>query len=170
LNIRVHKLNAKIFAMWDLRPIKQNQTEKMKSLSSYVFCSVTIKNYEIFQKSSLNATIRLWKKYSKYAYTKPMQVRFLYEEWENKLSLKERGIVKTRLTRIREGNLGDCKPVKSARGINEIRIDFGPGYRIYYGVIGHQILLLLCGGDKDRQDRDISKAKILWKEYLKSRR
>ena len=52
-----------------------------------------------------------------------------YEEWETNLSSKERGIVETRLTRIREGNLGDCKPVKGC-GIHEIRIDFGPGYRI----------------------------------------
>lgn len=74
----------------------------------------------------------------------------------------------TRLARIRKGNLGDCKAVQGGIGLYEIRIHFGPGYRIYYGVKGKQILLLLCGGDKGAQKNDILKAKKYWCDYLKS--
>lgn len=93
-----------------------------------------------------------------------------YWEWENSLSAQARGIITKRLIRIRFGNLGDCKPVKGANGINELRIDFGPGYRIYYGKKGKKIILLLCGGDKGTQKKDIQKAKIFWDDYLKSQK
>ena len=74
------------------------------------------------------------------------------------------GIVRARLNRIRLGNFGDCKPVGG--GVEELRIDFGPGYRIYYGRQGSLIVVLLCGGDKRTQARDIPTAKKYWKEYL----
>ena len=63
--------------------------------------------------------------------------------------------------------LGDCKSIKGSHGINEIWIDFGPGYRIYYGVKGRKVILLLCGGDKGTQKKDILKANIFWDDYLK---
>lgn len=91
-----------------------------------------------------------------------------YSDWENSLSARDRAIITTRLVRIRQGNLGDCKPIKGARGVYEFRIDFGPGYRIYYGMKKKKIILLLCGGDKKTQNKDILKAKTFWQDYLKS--
>lgn len=90
-----------------------------------------------------------------------------YSEWENGLSARDRAIITTRLVRIRQGNLGDCKPIKGVRGVYEFRIDFGPGYRIYYGMKGNKIILLLYGGDKGTQNKDIQKAKTFWEDYLK---
>jgi putative addiction module killer protein len=61
------------------------------------------------------------------------------------------------------GNFGDCKPVGG--GVSELRIDYGPGYRVYYATIGKQIVLLLCGGDKSTQSRDIPAAVDHLNEY-----
>src|SRR5438552_387547 len=66
------------------------------------------------------------------------------------------GIVRARLNRVRLGNFGDCKSVGG--GVEELRIDFGPGYRIYYGRQGSLLVVLLCGGDKSTQARDIRTA------------
>jgi putative addiction module killer protein len=77
------------------------------------------------------------------------------------------GIVRARLNRIRLGNFGDCKSVGS--GVEELRIDFGPGYRIYYGRQGSLAVVLLCGGDKRTQARDIQTAQKHWKEYLNAK-
>lgn len=76
--------------------------------------------------------------------------------WENGLSREVRAIVTARLTRVRLGNLGDCK---SFEGIN-VRINYGPGYRIYFGKKGRTIVILLCGGDKSTQKKDIKKARF----------
>ena len=77
-------------------------------------------------------------------------------------SLKDR-IAKARIAaRIRsakEGSLGDCKPVGD--GVSEMRINPGPGYRVYFVRRGETVYLLLCGGDKASQDRDIKRAKAL---------
>ena len=72
--------------------------------------------------------------------------------------------MRVRLNRIRLGNFGDCKRVGG--GVEELRIDFGPGYRIYYGRRGSLLVVLLCGGDKGTQARDILTAQKHWKEYL----
>jgi putative addiction module killer protein len=74
------------------------------------------------------------------------------------------GIVRARLNRIRLGNFGDCKPVGG--GVEGLRVDFGPGYRIYYGREGSWVVILLCGGDKRTQAKDILAAQTHWKEYL----
>ena len=74
------------------------------------------------------------------------------------------GIIRARLNRVRLGNLGDCKSVGG--GVEELRIDFGPGYRVYYGRRGQLVVVLLCGGDKSTQARDILTAQKYWKEYL----
>lgn len=69
--------------------------------------------------------------------------------------------IAARIDRARNGNLGD---VKFFDGIGEMRIDFGPGYRVYFVKRGSEIVILLCGGDKRRQSADINKAKQMAKE------
>lgn len=64
-----------------------------------------------------------------------------------------------RIDRMTIGNLGDVKPI--GEGVSEMRIDYGPGYRIYFCRRGKEIVMLLCGGDKGSQDRDIRAAKRL---------
>jgi putative addiction module killer protein len=68
-----------------------------------------------------------------------------------------------RIDRLRQGHAGDVKPV--GEGVNEMRIDYGPGYRVYFLQRGQVAVLLLCGGDKSSQPRDIRKAKTLAKEW-----
>ncbi len=72
-------------------------------------------------------------------------------------------MIKARLDRIELGNSGDCRHVGD--GVNELRIDFGPGYRVYFGQEGDMIVLLLCGGAKRTQRSDIARAKAYWKDY-----
>ena len=74
----------------------------------------------------------------------------------------------TRLDRIALGAFGDYKPIKGAHGLFELRIDFGPGYRIYFGNQGSQLVILLIDGDKGSQSRDIAKAKRYWESYKES--
>jgi putative addiction module killer protein len=69
--------------------------------------------------------------------------------------------------RFENVNLGDHKSV--GEGVWEVRVMFGPGYRIYFGKEGRTIILLLLGGDKSSQAADIRKARQLWKEYLEDR-
>ena len=71
--------------------------------------------------------------------------------------------VLARLARVRQGNFGDCKPVGG--GVSELRVDYGPGYRVYFGQHRRTLVVLLCGGDKRTQDRDIRLAKQFWQEY-----
>ncbi|MDO8544637.1 MAG: type II toxin-antitoxin system RelE/ParE family toxin [Opitutaceae bacterium] len=68
-----------------------------------------------------------------------------------------------RLARVRTGNLGDCK--SAGEGVSELRIDYGPGYRVYLGLQGETVVVLLCGGDKRTQDRDIRLARKYWREF-----
>lgn len=78
--------------------------------------------------------------------------------------LDARAHINVRLKRITlTGNLGDTKPVGD--GVYELRIDYGPGYRVYYSQRGKEILLLLIGGDKSSQQKDIEKAKKINAEY-----
>jgi putative addiction module killer protein/probable addiction module antidote protein len=71
--------------------------------------------------------------------------------------------VLARIGRVRRGNLGDCKPV--GEGVSELRVDYGPGYRVYFGQRGSTLVILLCGGDKRTQDRDIRQAQQYWDDY-----
>lgn len=83
-------------------------------------------------------------------------------------SLKDKTIryrIKERLDRVSLGNLGDHKSVGD--GVSELRLKFGSGYRIYYGEDGDSIILLLSGGDKATQSKDIKKAQQYWQDYLK---
>ena len=63
------------------------------------------------------------------------------------------------------GNFGDCHPIKESNGISEIRFDIGAGYRIYYGKQKNTVIILLVGGNKKTQTRDIEKAKQYWQDY-----
>ncbi len=74
-----------------------------------------------------------------------------------------RAKILTRLDRLKLGNFGDCKVL--GNGMAELRIHYGPGIRIYYSRIGNKVILLLCGGDKSSQTKDINKAKEYLKEY-----
>lgn len=71
--------------------------------------------------------------------------------------------VLVRVTRMAEGNLGDVKPV--GEGVSETRIDYGPGYRLYFAGKGKSLIVLLAGGDKKSQAKDIKAAKALWKDW-----
>jgi putative addiction module killer protein len=73
--------------------------------------------------------------------------------------------ITTRLDRLEEGNPGNSRSVGG--GIVEMKIDFGPGYRVYYVQKGQTLILLLCGGDKSTQDKDIEGAKALAARYEK---
>ncbi len=83
--------------------------------------------------------------------------------WFNKLEKTTKAVIDARFERIKIGNLGDCTPLK--HGLWEFRIDYGPGYRIYFGKISNQIILLINAGDKGNQGRDIEKAKKYWLDY-----
>ena len=71
--------------------------------------------------------------------------------------------IRVRLRQIEAGNIGDCEPV--GEGVTELRIHVGPGYRVYFGKHGKWIVLLLCGGDKSTQKKDIKRARELWLEW-----
>lgn len=87
-----------------------------------------------------------------------------YEDWLNGLKDKNtRGIIRNRVDRIKLGNFGVHKGV--GEGVEELVIDYGPGYRVYYGLDGDKVVILLCGGDKKTQDADIRLAKQYWVDY-----
>ncbi len=87
-----------------------------------------------------------------------------FEEWVKRLKdRKARAKINVRIARVRLGNFGDHKSV--GEGVYELRIDYGPGYRVYYGKLGKTVVLLLCGGDKDSQVDNIKKAKEYWRDY-----
>lgn len=87
-----------------------------------------------------------------------------FQAWINSLRDKQgrRRIIR-RLFRVQQGNYGDVKPI--GEGLSELRLFFGPGYRVYFGEDAGNIIVILCGGDKDSQGRDIENAKAYWKEY-----
>ncbi|MCL4558843.1 MAG: type II toxin-antitoxin system RelE/ParE family toxin [Deltaproteobacteria bacterium] len=74
-----------------------------------------------------------------------------------------RAKMRIRLDRIAAGNLGNYRPVGD--GVNELKIDYGPGYRIYFAFDGQKIVVILCGGDKSSQGKDIKLAKEYWADY-----
>jgi putative addiction module killer protein len=85
-----------------------------------------------------------------------------FMKWLNKLAdIRARARIIIRIKRLAAGNPGDVKPV--GEGVSEMRIDYGPGYRVYYKDTGKEIIVLLCGGDKRTQQADIDKAKALAK-------
>lgn len=86
-----------------------------------------------------------------------------FGDWFDDLDVAAALKVRTALARIETGNLGDVKPV--GQGVSERRIPFGPGYRVYFGQDGDKLVILLCGGTKKRQSKDIAQAKAYWDDY-----
>lgn len=86
-----------------------------------------------------------------------------FSTWARRLDIQARAKVQVALGRLRDGNFAGSKSVGS--GVLEHRIDFGPGYRLYYGRDGDKLVVLLVGGTKRRQDEDIMAARALWADY-----
>jgi len=90
----------------------------------------------------------------------------VFIKWFKKLR-DDRAVAKIleRVKRLAEGNPGDVKP--AGEGVSEMRIDYGPGYRVYFKDTGREIIILLCGGDKSTQQSDINEAKKIARLYDK---
>lgn len=87
-----------------------------------------------------------------------------FKEWLDGLrDITARQKVRIRLDRVRLGNLGKNRSV--GEGVYELKIDYGPGYRVYYGLDKKIIVLLLLGGDKSSQKKDVSQARAYWADY-----
>jgi putative addiction module killer protein len=88
----------------------------------------------------------------------------LYQEWLDRLKDRTaKARITMRINRMAIGAFGDCKPISD--GVWELRVDHGPGYRVYYAQAGKQLVLLLLGGDKRQQQSDIEKAIECWGDY-----
>ncbi len=89
-----------------------------------------------------------------------------FQDWLDDLKdPRIRARIKARIDRILAGNFGDTKLVET--GVWELRFHFGPGYRVYFGLDGDTLIILLCGGDKSTQDSDIKCAYQYWRDYLR---
>jgi putative addiction module killer protein len=88
----------------------------------------------------------------------------IYKRWFTNLrDSQAKARIIARVKRLSQGNPGDVKPIGD--GCSEMRIDYGPGYRVYYQETGKEIIILLCGGDKSTQQEDIAKAKKIAVNY-----
>ena len=90
-----------------------------------------------------------------------------FVEWFNRLGPVTAARIDRYIRRVEAGNFGTAKFL--CNGVFELRMDFGPGYRVYYGREGKAIIILLGGGDKRRQSADIAAAVVRWKRYKQSR-
>jgi putative addiction module killer protein len=91
-----------------------------------------------------------------------------FEEWFDDLTdERAQARILARIARLRSGNPGDWKPLGD--GVLEMRIDYGPGYRLYFGPEGNRLIILLVGGDKKTQAKDIKRAKEFWHDYKQSK-
>ncbi len=97
-------------------------------------------------------------------YYRAQDGRIPYREWLDAVrDAVAYASIQSRTDRLKRGLFGDCEPV--GEGVWELRIDTGPGYRVYYARSGKQVVLLLCGGDKRKQKADIKRAKEFWRDY-----
>jgi putative addiction module killer protein len=91
-----------------------------------------------------------------------------YARWFNSLNAQAAAKVAMAATRMSQGNLSNVKSIGA--GVHEYRIDFGPGYRIYFGRDGDRLVILLGGGTKKRQQNDIRRAQSLWSDYRRRKK
>ena len=97
-------------------------------------------------------------------YYKDIKGKVRFSDWLEDLDLKTQARIVARLRKVEAGNLGDHH--SEGAGVFALRFDFGPGYRVYFGLTDEKkVVLLLSGGDKKRQDQDIQEAIRLWEEY-----
>jgi putative addiction module killer protein len=95
--------------------------------------------------------------------------RDVFGEWLAGLNdNRTRAKIIARIDQLQAGNFGDCKSLRG--GLSELRIDWGPGYRVYDAMIGRTCVLLLCGGDKRKQSSDIKRAGEYLRDYLERTR
>lgn len=88
----------------------------------------------------------------------------LIAEWLRQLrDVRAKAAIIRRLNRLEQGNFGDFRPLRD--GVHELRIDVGPGYRVYYARAGKILMLLLCAGTKRTQDADIERACGYWRDW-----
>jgi putative addiction module killer protein len=88
----------------------------------------------------------------------------VFDDWLTELAdARAQAKIASRINRLAAGNFGDCKSLRE--GLYELRVDWGPGYRVYYAMIGKICVLLLCGGDKRKQSGDIERALQFLKDY-----
>ncbi len=90
-----------------------------------------------------------------------------YKKWFDDLNYHAATKVAVALARLKQGNLSNVKALR--RGVFELRIHFGPGYRIYFGKDGDTLIVLLGGGTEKRQSGDINRAERRWQQYLRRR-
>ena len=95
------------------------------------------------------------------------QGRCPFREWTLGLDESVKGRLHSRIRRFSTGNFGQNRHL--GKGLCEAKLDFGSGYRVYYGIHRQQLVVLLCGGDKKTQERDIQKAKGWWEDFLEER-
>lgn len=91
-----------------------------------------------------------------------------FERWFGKLDETTQARITIALDRLERGNIAAVKSVGA--GVQELRLDFGPGYRVYFGWDGERLVILLGGGTKQHQQADIATAHALWKEYKQRKR
>jgi putative addiction module killer protein len=91
-----------------------------------------------------------------------------FTQWLDSLrDLKAQSKIRIRLARVEQGNLGNYRSL--GKGVCELKIDYSSGYRVYFGQLGSTIVVLLCGGDKSTQEKDILTAKDYWEDYTSSK-
>jgi putative addiction module killer protein len=87
-----------------------------------------------------------------------------FGEWLSDIrDVQAKVAIRRRIDRLAMGNAGNCKALRA--GVSELKIDMGPGYRVYYGQHGKEIVLLICDGDKRTQDADITRAVQYWEDW-----
>lgn len=94
--------------------------------------------------------------------------RSRFADWFDDLDAQAAAKVAVALARMEQGNLAHAKAV--GEGVQEFRINWGPGYRLYFGRDGEVLIILLCGGTKRRQDDDIAEAKQRWADYKRRKK
>jgi len=91
-----------------------------------------------------------------------------FSKWFSSLDVQAALKIRTAISRMESSNFSNVKPV--GQGVSEYKLTFGPGYRIYFGKDGERLVILLGGGTKKRQNRDIENAQLLWKTYKQRKR